>query len=59
MLTQRQVAALGEKAAAEYLKGLGFAIRETNFRCPHGGIDNGGEESQTDRPSSCLYPDPR
>jgi len=39
MLTRRQVAALGEKAAAEYLKGLGFAIRETNFRCPQGEID--------------------
>jgi putative endonuclease len=39
MLTRRQVGALGEKAAAEYLRGLGFAIRETNFRCPEGEID--------------------
>jgi putative endonuclease len=39
MPTRRQVAALGEKAAAKYLKGLGFAIRETNCHCPQGEID--------------------
>ncbi len=30
---------LGEKLAAEHLKGLGFLILDTNFRCREGEID--------------------
>jgi putative endonuclease len=29
----------GESIAARYLERLGYAIRERNFRCPHGEID--------------------
>lgn len=29
----------GEAAAARYLEGLGYRIRERNFRCEHGEID--------------------
>ena len=31
--------ALGEKLAAEHLKGLGYRILKTNFRCSKGEID--------------------
>ncbi len=36
---RREVGALGEKVAREYLEGLGFSIRETNFRLREGEID--------------------
>jgi len=36
---RREVGALGEKVAREYLEGLGFSIRETNFRLREGEVD--------------------
>ncbi|MFQ5925356.1 MAG: YraN family protein [Dehalococcoidia bacterium] len=38
-MKRRKVGALGEKVAREYLEGLGFSIRETNFRLREGEID--------------------
>ena len=35
----RDIGALGEKIAAEYLTGLGYVIRERNFRLREGEID--------------------
>ena len=35
----RDIGALGEKIAAEYLTGLGYMIRERNFRSREGEID--------------------
>ena len=35
----RDIGALGEKIAAEYLTGLGYMIRERNFRLREGEID--------------------
>ena len=35
----RDIGALGEKIAAEYLTGLGYVIRERNFRSREGEID--------------------
>jgi len=35
----RDIGALGEKIAAEYLTGLGYMIREKNFRSREGEID--------------------
>ena len=35
----RDIGALGEKIAAEYLTGLGYRIRERNFRLREGEID--------------------
>lgn len=35
----REIGALGEKIAAEYLTGLGYVIRERNFRSREGEID--------------------
>ena len=36
---RKQLGALGEKIAIEFLKGHGYKIRETNFRCSLGEID--------------------
>ena len=36
---RKQLGALGEKIAIEFLKGHGYKIRETNFRCLLGEID--------------------
>ena len=38
-MNRRELGALGEKAAGDYLRKRGFRIRETNFRCPIGEID--------------------
>jgi len=38
-LTRRQVGALGERLAAELLRGRGYEIIESNFRCRQGEID--------------------
>jgi len=35
----RDIGALGEKIAAEYLTGLGYMIRERNFRSREGEVD--------------------
>jgi len=35
----REIGALGEKIAAEYLAGVGYVIRERNFRTREGEID--------------------
>ena len=35
----RDIDALGEKIAAEYLTGLGYTIRERNFRSREGEVD--------------------
>ena len=37
--TRKQLGALGERIAADYLKHHGYEILETNFRCPGGEID--------------------
>jgi putative endonuclease len=39
MMDSREIGALGEKIAAEYLTGLGYVIRERNFRSREGEID--------------------
>jgi putative endonuclease len=39
LLSRKQVGALGEKLAAEYLKKRSYKILETNYRCPDGEID--------------------
>jgi len=36
---RRRSGALGEKIAAKHLAGLGYEIRDTNFRCQKGEID--------------------
>ena len=36
---RKQLGALGEKIAVEFLKRHKYKIRETNFRCPQGEID--------------------
>lgn len=38
-MTRREVGALGEKLAADLLKGKGYEIVERNFRCRQGEID--------------------
>ncbi|RLC92632.1 MAG: YraN family protein [Chloroflexi bacterium] len=38
-MNRKELGALGEKKAAEYLKKKGYRIRETNFRCREGEID--------------------
>lgn len=38
-MDSREIGALGEKIAAEYLTGLGYVIRERNFRLREGEID--------------------
>jgi putative endonuclease len=38
-LTRGEVGALGEKLAADLLRGRGYEIVETNFRCRQGEID--------------------
>ncbi len=38
-MRSRDIGALGEKIAAEYLTGLGYMIRERNFRLREGEID--------------------
>ena len=38
-MDSREIGALGEKIAAEYLTGLGYVIRERNFRSREGEID--------------------
>jgi len=37
--TRREVGAAGEKLAVDFLKGLGYEILQTNFRCRQGEID--------------------
>ncbi len=37
--SRKQIGDLGEKIAAEHLRGLGYKIRETNFRRQEGEID--------------------
>jgi putative endonuclease len=37
--TRKEVGALGEKLAANLLKGLGYEILQTNYRCRQGEID--------------------
>jgi putative endonuclease len=37
--SRKQLGAFGEKIAAEHLRGLGYKIRETNFRRKEGEID--------------------
>jgi len=37
--TRREVGALGEKLAVDLLKGLGYRVLQTNFRCRQGEID--------------------
>lgn len=39
LLSRKQVGALGEKLAADYLKKRSYKIMETNYRCPDGEID--------------------
>jgi putative endonuclease len=39
MMDSREVGALGERIAARYLTGLGYMIRERNFRSREGEID--------------------
>jgi len=39
MMDSREIGALGEKIAAEYLTRLGYVIRERNFRSREGEID--------------------
>ena len=34
-----RLGATGEKAARGYLENMGYAILDTNFRCPHGEVD--------------------
>jgi len=38
-LNRKQLGALGEERAAQYLEGLGYRIRERNWRCRTGEID--------------------
>jgi putative endonuclease len=38
-MRSRDIGALGEKIAADYLTGLGYTIRERNFRLREGEID--------------------
>jgi len=38
-MDSREIGALGEKIAARYLTGLGYVIRERNFRSREGEID--------------------
>jgi putative endonuclease len=38
-MKRKELGALGEKIAAEHLKGLGYVIRERNFRSREGEID--------------------
>lgn len=37
--SRRELGALGERLAKDYLEKHGYYIRETNFRCPLGEID--------------------
>ena len=39
MPKRKELGALGERVAVEYLKKLGYKIRDTNFRCQQGEID--------------------
>lgn len=43
-MNKRAVGAAYERIAADYLKGLGYGIVETNYRCPAGEIDLVAEE---------------
>ncbi len=36
---RRELGAYGEAAAARFLEGRGYLVRETNYRCPEGEID--------------------
>jgi putative endonuclease len=38
-MKRRETGILGEKLAKDYLRGRGYRIRETNYRCPEGEID--------------------
>jgi len=38
-MNRKQVGALGEKLAKDFLKKKGYRIRETNFKCREGEID--------------------
>ena len=36
---RRELGSWGEAAAARFLEGRGYLVRETNYRCPEGEID--------------------
>ncbi len=36
---RRELGSFGEVAAARFLEGRGYTVRETNYRCPEGEID--------------------
>jgi len=38
-MKRRDTGILGEKLAVDFLRGRGYRIRETNYRCPEGEID--------------------
>jgi putative endonuclease len=38
-MSRRDAGILGERLAAEFLRGRGYHIIETNYRCPEGEID--------------------
>ena len=38
-MKRRDTGILGEKLARDFLKKLGYRIKETNYRCPEGEID--------------------
>ena len=38
-MRRRETGILGEKLAAEFLRGRGYQIVETNYRCPEGEVD--------------------
>lgn len=44
LVSHRAIGSMGEQKAVAYLLGLGWKIRATNFRCPHGEIDIVAEE---------------
>lgn len=46
-LDRKQLGALGEKLALEFLKGRGYQIRETNYYCREGEIDVVAQKDDT------------
>lgn len=46
-MKRHEIGNLGERVAASYLRGNGYQILETNYRCPYGEIDIIAREDAT------------
>ena len=47
MIDRKEIGALGEKLARDFLKKRGYQIVETNYRCPRGEIDIIAQQKET------------